>query len=397
MKKVLIAIASCKAYEPTRKPACIGTWLKRLPSHVDYVFVIGCNNALYRDGDTLNVPCPDSYQALPSKTHWLMKWAATQDYDVVFKCDDDTYIHVPRLLEHIETTKVAYTGCPVYPTGFQYASGGAGYLLIKEAVACVGNNPPVNESFEDVYVGKLMANHGFEFVPNPRFSMYNTPRPSVDNNLITSHYCDAGWMEVINRSFIPNRIPKIFHHIWIGPSQFPSNFVAFRQTWIDRHPGWEFKLWTDHNLPHLKNWQAYRQAKNFAQKSDVLRYELLEQYGGIYVDTDFECLQPINCLLGGVNAFAAEQDDNIIAAGIIGAIPAHPIISSIVAAIPQRIATIQNQVYSAGPGCLTTFARAQPNFTIYSRRWFYPVYYNGHMWGNMNEAYANHHWAHSWK
>ena len=41
------------------------------------------------------------------------------------------------------------------------------------------------------------------------------------------------------------RIPQVFHQIWVGPDPFPDELAAYRQTWIDHHPHWEHRLWTE--------------------------------------------------------------------------------------------------------------------------------------------------------
>merc|ERR1711879_463802 len=40
----------------------------------------------------------------------------------------------------------------------------------------------------------------------------------------------------------------------------------------------------------------FEMATNYGEKSDILRLEVLYQFGGIYVDMDFECIQPLNKL-----------------------------------------------------------------------------------------------------
>ena len=64
------------------------------------------------------------------------------------------------------------------------------------------------------------------------------------------------------------------------------------------------------------------------QKSDFLRYHILKQYGGLYVDTDFQCLKSFDTLLYadfliGI-AYPSKPEFYI---GLIGCIPEHPIIS----------------------------------------------------------------------
>ena len=40
----------------------------------------------------------------------------------------------------------------------------------------------------------------------------------------------------------------------------------------------------------MKNKKAFLSAHNYGMKSDILRYEILHTYGGVYIDTDYECV-----------------------------------------------------------------------------------------------------------
>lgn len=101
-------------------------------------------------------------------------------------------------------------------------------------------------------------------------------------------------------------IPKIVHFIWVGPRPFPRESVENVRSWIARHPDWTFKFWTDRDrpLPHPKMQKAmvqdlkfltlydcYKKSENVAEKSDLLRCEILYQEGGIYVDHDVKCFK----------------------------------------------------------------------------------------------------------
>lgn len=46
----------------------------------------------------------------------------------------------------------------------------------------------------------------------------------------------------------------------------------------------------------FRNCQAYLGAPNYGQKTDILRYELLQKFGGLYVDMDMECIQSLDHL-----------------------------------------------------------------------------------------------------
>ncbi len=91
------------------------------------------------------------------------------------------------------------------------------------------------------------------------------------------------------------RIPKIIHQIWVG-SPLPKKYYRWQKSWQEYHPDWEYKLWTDKDIEEfgLVNKHWYDKTPNYAQKVDVARYEILYRLGGVYVDTDFECLQPLD-------------------------------------------------------------------------------------------------------
>lgn len=95
------------------------------------------------------------------------------------------------------------------------------------------------------------------------------------------------------------QIPRIIHQIWLGPLEPPLQAM---QSWQELHPSWEYKLWTEQNIPQLKNQHAFDVSDNYPQKSDVLRYELLAKFGGVYVDADEYCLKPIDGLIAEFEA-----------------------------------------------------------------------------------------------
>lgn len=126
------------------------------------------------------------------------------------------------------------------------------------------------------------------------------------------------------------RIPKRIHMIWLG-SPLPEFSQRMLQTWKDNHPGWDVRLWTDSDVSTLRmrNGGAYRIARNWGEKSDILRYEILSQFGGIYVDADFECIGPFDDICKMVDfvtglAYASGPPD--LYNGLIGCRPHHPII-----------------------------------------------------------------------
>jgi hypothetical protein len=107
------------------------------------------------------------------------------------------------------------------------------------------------------------------------------------------------------------KIPKVIHFIWIGPKNFPTESVENVKSWIAKNPDWTVKFWTDRQrpLPHpamqlqlVQNFhftalkKYYDLSDNFAEKSDLLRLEILLQEGGVYVDHDVKCFASFDSL-----------------------------------------------------------------------------------------------------
>ncbi len=101
------------------------------------------------------------------------------------------------------------------------------------------------------------------------------------------------------------RIPRLFHRVWVGPEEMPALFARFGATRLEHHPRWEMRLWTDADLPALGLDGFAGRTRTLSELLNLMRYEILARHGGVYVDTDFECLRSIEPLLRGVDAFAA--------------------------------------------------------------------------------------------
>ncbi|MEM7461530.1 MAG: glycosyltransferase [Pseudomonadota bacterium] len=93
-------------------------------------------------------------------------------------------------------------------------------------------------------------------------------------------------------------IPKVFHQIWLG-GPVPDKLQALSRTWRDRHPDWEFQLWDDERINDFEfgTSDLFERASCWGQKSDLLRAEILYQFGGVYVDFDYDNYASIDDLV----------------------------------------------------------------------------------------------------
>ena len=94
------------------------------------------------------------------------------------------------------------------------------------------------------------------------------------------------------------KIPKIIHQIWLGPKPLPVQHQNYRESWLKHNPTWDYKLWREEDLLNFAfiNKKAFNLATNYGEKSDILRYEILYKFGGLYADDDFECLSSFDQL-----------------------------------------------------------------------------------------------------
>ena len=104
-------------------------------------------------------------------------------------------------------------------------------------------------------------------------------------------------------------IPKILHIIWIGKKDPPLWCIdSWRKKYINTYPQWKFMLWDEKEINKLTmiNKDIYDSEPNLRGKSDIARYEILYQYGGIFLDADSYWIEKENSDLN----ILLEKDQN---------------------------------------------------------------------------------------
>lgn len=94
-------------------------------------------------------------------------------------------------------------------------------------------------------------------------------------------------------------IPKKIHYFWFGKKSLPDDFKRNIESWYRYCPDYEICLWNEDNYDIEKKCymkQAY-QAKKWGFVSDYARLDIVNKYGGIYLDTDVELVKPLDDLL----------------------------------------------------------------------------------------------------
>ncbi len=195
------------------------------------------------------------------------------------------------------------------------------------------------------------------------------------------------------------RIPRTIHRVWLGTGQMPEEHQRFGATFASHHPGWEMRLWTDDDLPALDITATERErARTHAELANLVRYELLHRFGGVYVDTDVECRRPFTPLLRGIDAFAALELPGRVCNAILGATVAHPLFARAAQLARQTLGTGAHSVDANGPYFLSLLLEQEPAIAIFGARLFYPYLWNEpeRRHETFPDAYAIHHWARGW-
>lgn len=128
-------------------------------------------------------------------------------------------------------------------------------------------------------------------------------------------------------------VPKIIHQIWVGRDPLPDEFAGYIETWKRNHPEWEHRLWTEETIPaDLRRPEPLERIRQPAERSDILRFELLWRHGGVYLDVDFECRSPLDPHIGDAEFCTAWLKSKVegrpqrVNNAFMGSVPAHPLL-----------------------------------------------------------------------
>ena len=194
-------------------------------------------------------------------------------------------------------------------------------------------------------------------------------------------------------------IPKVIHQIWIGPDPRPEGWM---RTWRDRHPDWGYRLWTDETLAAvpLRTRAKLPLIPEVNGRADVIRWGLLERFGGVFVDADSECVRPLPEEFLRDRFFACYEQElarpGLVACGFMGAVPGHELVAAIVAHLVAAPFDRTPAWIHFGPGLLTTALASRsswPGLRIHPSYHFLPEHFTGLCYGGPGTVYARHYWT----
>ncbi len=198
-------------------------------------------------------------------------------------------------------------------------------------------------------------------------------------------------------------IPKIIHQIWIGNLNAPLNMM---KTWKEKHPHFEYIHWSEKEIEKrnmkLECQHRIDEMEEINGKADIIRWEILYKYGGVFIDADSICIEPIDYLLKNYQSFAGwEQEEvrnGLIATGTMGFPPKHPLIRSIIDWIKTNCVNVKKTGKRAwitvGPGLLTKmYNLGKYNMKILPSYTFLPIHCTGLEYKGHGKIYAYQEWS----
>ena len=146
--------------------------------------------------------------------------------------------------------------------------------------------------------------------------------------LSLSEYCGDEDIELKGIAFDEKRqqrIPKIIHTFWFSGDEIPESYARCIDSWKQFCPDYEIKIWNSDTYDINGNRFVKKaiQARKWAFASDYARLDVINKFGGIYMDMDVELCRTMASLLGN-RAFFTFESGNEIEPAIMGAEKSYP-------------------------------------------------------------------------
>lgn len=173
-------------------------------------------------------------------------------------------------------------------------------------------------------------------------------------------------------------IPKIIHQTW-KTKEIPKKWLAFEQKVKTLNPNWEYRLWTDvDNDNFVKNeypdfYNIYNGFSRGIMKADVIRYLIMYKIGGVYLDLDYEVLQPFDfgnhtIVLPKNRSITYGDEQDELGNCIFASEPGHRFWADVIADLKSNPPITDNYsevINATGPGLLTRIFKANNYTDIY--------------------------------
>jgi mannosyltransferase OCH1-like enzyme len=214
---------------------------------------------------------------------------------------------------------------------------------------------------------------------------------------------------MLTNNFSGEEIPQKLHMIWVGgnaPDYVGENFVK----WNELMPDWDCRLWTSADLcednKELFPLSFIESCKIPAQQADIMRYFIIKNFGGVYVDADItphRSLTPIVQKQSFVACHDLPLTWGYIAIGFFAAAPNHFLMREICEKVIKATVNTEDVHLQTGPKLFGSVVFPHPNdYMLLPIESFYRNLKgnrlsNGQLrLDDVEERYGNHFYAATW-
>ncbi len=109
------------------------------------------------------------------------------------------------------------------------------------------------------------------------------------------------------------KIPKVIHYCWFGGKPLPQMAKKCIASWQKYMPDYEIRQWDESNfdINATKYTKEAYSKKLYAFVSDYARFKILNDNGGIYLDTDVEIIKPLDEIIEKGPYLGIESGDQV--------------------------------------------------------------------------------------
>jgi len=248
---------------------------------------------------------------------------------------------------------------------------------------------------DDDRISEYCKRNGIKILfPVPSLVNHRIDQPSLANNPIGFEAWKMDGCE-------PVTIPKIIHQLWVGPHPRPT---VWMDTWKEKHPGWEYRLWDDEAV-FGRTWTNQHWINHFRARqmwpgvSDVCTYEILYEYGGFMPGADAVCVNAIDELYyNDYDAYGVWENEKIrpglispLHASVKGGKFAAELITGLRRRSPNAVSVPWKTVGNAYMGEM--FRKTKANVKIFPSHYFIPEHFLGEKYEGTDKIYARQMWG----
>ena len=199
----------------------------------------------------------------------------------------------------------------------------------------------------------------------------------------------------------------MFHRIWLSdplnPTQIPPKYEANWSAWRRQFPGEEFRTWTNADIDAFPSVsRLVHEAQVMARKADILRYAILHEWGGVYLDCDIEPYHRPDFLLDLMQVVVCNEDEetSYCTNSFIAAPPHAQIFADIIQDLQGKKLNVLPPNQETGPYFFGIHVNRYPSVKRLPSSAFYPYFvyepraaiYNR----DLMQTYGIHQWGASW-